>query len=386
MEPRVILHVDMDAFYAAVEQRDRPELRGKPVVIGADPQGGRGRGVVATASYEARKFGIGSAQPISQAWKRCPHAVFLPPDMEKYLAASRQVMQVLRAFTDLVEPISIDEAFLDVTGRRRALGDGETIAASLKQAVFAKTGLTASVGVATSKLVAKTASDMRKPDGLVVVPPGTEAAFLAPLPVRRLWGVGPKMEERLIRAGIHTIGQLAACGAEKLARRFGTHGHDLIALARGLDERPVSAAPGEARSVGAEHTYDEDTADLGRLRQTLLRLADTVAARLRDSELRARTVTLKYRDETFRTVTRAHTLGEPTDTAIALFAAAWSALQSVHGRKKVRLVGIYTSGFAVGQLSLFAAQTDPLDKVRDELTRKLGPQALVRASLLRSRK
>jgi len=213
----------MDAFYAAVEQRDHPELRGRPVVVGADPRGGRGRGVVSTASYEARRFGIGSAMPISQAWRLCPDAAYLPVDMEKYAGVSAQVMEVLRATTDRVEPISIDEAFLDVTGSRRALGTGEAIARGLKERLRAATSLTASVGVASNKLVSKIASDLRKPDGLVVVPPGTEAAFLAPLPIRRLWGVGAKTEESLFRLGVHTIGDLARLDPGRL----GTHGQDL---------------------------------------------------------------------------------------------------------------------------------------------------------------
>ena len=204
----------MDAFYAAVEQRDRPELLGKAVIIGADPKGGHGRGVVSTASYEARRFGVGSAMPISKAWKLCPQGVFLYPDMDKYAAVSKEVMAILRRFTDVVEPVSIDEAFLDVTHSRRAFGDGERIGRALKDAVRAETRLTASVGVATSKLVAKVASDIRKPDGLVVVPPGEEAPFLAPLPVRRLWGVGPKMEEQLARLGVATIGDLARVSLE----------------------------------------------------------------------------------------------------------------------------------------------------------------------------
>src|SRR3989449_2504818 len=312
--PRTILHVDMDAFYAAVEQRDRPELKGKPVIVGADPKGGRGRGVVATASYEARAFGVSSAMPISQAWKRCPHGVYLHPDMDKYAAVSRQVMEVLGRFSDWVAQVSIEEAFLDVTGSGRAFGDGETVAARLKAAVRKETRLTASVGVATSKLVAKVASDMRKPDGLVVVPPGTEAAFLAPLPVRRLWGVGPKMEELLARLGVQTIGDLAAVDPKRLERRLGTHGHDLLVLAKGMDEREVVSEPAEARSLGQEHTYDQDTDDPERLRRTLLELADGVARRLRRHGLKSRTVTLKYRDEAFRTFTRAETLASPTDS------------------------------------------------------------------------
>ena len=259
--PRTVLHVDMDAFYAAVEQRDRPELRGKPVIVGANPLGGRGRGVVSTASYEARRFGVGSAMPISQAYRLCPKGAYLPVDMEKYGRESERIMKILRRFTDRVEPVSIDEAFLDVSGSGRAFGTGEEIARRLKEAIRREIQLTASVGVATSKLVAKVASDMRKPDGLVVVPPGTEAAFLAPLPVRRLWGVGPKMEELLARLGVQTIGDLVAVDAKRLGRRLGTHGHDLLVLAKGLDEREVVSESAEARSLGQEHTYDQDTDD-----------------------------------------------------------------------------------------------------------------------------
>jgi nucleotidyltransferase/DNA polymerase involved in DNA repair len=376
----------MDAFYAAIEQRDRPELRGRPVVVGADPRGGRGRGVVSTASYEARRFGVGSAMPISQAWRLCPDAAYLPVDMEKYARVSREVMEVLRGFTDCVEPLSIDEAFLDVTGSRRALGTGEAIALRLKGRLRAETSLTASVGVAANKLVAKIASDLRKPDGLVVVPPGTEAGFLAPLPVRRLWGIGPRTEERLMKAGIHTIGQLAAQGEAVLERRFGTHGHDLLRLARGLDERAVLSHAGEAKSVGQEHTYDRDTADRAQHRRTLLGLCDGVARRLREQRLQASTVTLKHRDETFRTVTRATTLAEPTDAGDALFATAWGLLQGLPVTRKVRLLGVYASSFgAARQLTLDLAKEPEgasADRVRDVVARRFGDGALTRASLL----
>jgi nucleotidyltransferase/DNA polymerase involved in DNA repair len=381
--PRTILHVDMDAFYAAVEQRDRPELKGKPVIIGADPRGGRGRGVVATASYEARAFGVSSAMPISQAWKRCPKGVYLPPDMEKYAAVSREVMDVLGRFSDCVEPVSIDEAFLDVTGSRRVFGDGEAVARRLKAEVRKRTGLTASVGVATSKLVAKVASDMRKPDGLVVVAPGTEEAFLAPLPIRRLWGVGPKTEEELARLGVHTIGALAALEPDRLARKLGTHGHDLMRLARGEDDRPVVADAGEAKSLGQEHTFDQDVSDLGTLRATLLDLADAVARRLRGHGLRGRTVTLKYRDEAFRTLTRAETLARPTDAGDLLFRTVWRLFEGVHGERRVRLLGIYASGFGAGaQLDLFAPPASATDKVRDAVDRRFGEGTLTRASLM----
>jgi nucleotidyltransferase/DNA polymerase involved in DNA repair len=373
----------MDAFYAAVEQRDRPELSGKPVIVGADPKAGRGRGVVATASYEARRFGVFSAMPISTAWRLCPQGVYLPVDMEKYVAASRQVMAVLRRFTNLVEPISIDEAFLDVTESERAFGSGETIARKLKEQVREATRLTASVGVAASKLVAKIASDMRKPDGLVVVAPGEEAGFLAPLPIRRLWGVGPKLEAELVKLGVVTIGALAALPDDKLKRRFGSHGHDLKLLARGIDEREVAAESGEAKSLGQEHTYDQDTGERDVLRRTLISLADGVAARLRSHGLRARTITLKYRDQTFRTVTRSETLPCPTDSGDVLFATAARLFEGVHGHLKVRLLGIYGSGFAAArQLELFAPSPSPADQLRDALTERFGDGTLTRASLL----
>jgi DNA polymerase IV len=383
MTTRAILHVDMDAFYAAVEQRDHPELRGQPVIVGADPKEGRGRGVVSTASYEARKFGVGSAMPISQAYRLCPHGVYRPVDMAKYLEVSRQVMAILRRYTDLVEPVSVDEAFLDVTGSHRAFGSGEDVGRALKEAIRGETGgLTASVGVASCKLVAKIASDIRKPDGLVVVPAGTEPAFLAPLPVRRLWGVGPKMEEQLVRLGVHTIGDLARLPERRLAARLGTHGHDLRLLASGVDDRPVRADSGEAKSLGQEHTYDEDTADLARLRRTLLDLADGVARRLRAQGLRGRTVTLKYRDEDFDTITRAVTLGRPTDSGNTVFRAAWRLFEAAHRGRRVRLLGIYLTGFGP-QLEMFDDPSSPADRLRDMLGERFGDQALVRASLLR---
>jgi DNA polymerase IV len=379
-----ILHVDMDAFYAAIEQRDRPELRGQPVIVGANPQGGRGRGVVSTASYEARRFGVGSAMPISQAYRLCPKGVYLPVDMAKYLEVSKEVMAILRRYTSVVEPVSIDEAFLDVTGSRRAFGSGEEIARRLKEAVRRETRLTASVGVAPSKLVAKVASDIRKPDGLCVVEPGQEAAFLAPLPIRRLWGVGPKMEERLAKVGVQTIGDLAALDAGRLERRLGTHGRDLRLLAQGVDDRPVLAESDGAKSIGQEHTFDADTADIERLRRTLLTLADGVAGRLRGQGLRGRTITLKYRDEDFHTTTHAETLAAPIDSSNDVYRLAAKLLGEVHGRKKVRLLGIYASAFGTsgGQLGLFGEPPSAADQLRDKLKERFGERAVTRASLL----
>jgi len=380
--PRTILHVDMDAFYAAVEERDRPELRGKPVIIGADPKGGAGRGVVSTANYAARKFGVGSAMPISTAYRLCPQGIYIPPDMAKYSAISHEIRAVFEAFTDLVEPISVDEAFLDVTASVRLFGDGESIAHRIKAQIREQTELTASVGVATRKLIAKIASDLKKPDGLVVVPPGTERAFLAPLPVRRLWGIGPKMEERLAKLGIHTVGQLADA---KVTRLLGTHGLDLQRLARGEDDRPVVSDSGPAKSVSVEHTFDVDEGSPRVLRKALLRLADELSRRLRSESLAGRTVTLKYRDETFRTTTHARSGKTPTNVASELFETATALFDEVHGSLKVRLLGIGVSGFAEPvQKSLFEEEAPRrgarIDELRDKVRRKFGKEALVRAS------
>ena len=386
MTARTILHVDMDAFYAAVEQRDRPELRGRPVIVGADPKGGRGRGVVATASYEARRFGVASAMPISKAWRLCPHGTYLPPDMDKYASVSRDVMEILRRYTDCVEPISIDEAFLDVTGCRRAFGDGEAIGRRIRADIRAELDLTVSVGVARTKLVAKIASDLRKPDGLVVVPTGGEAALLAPLPVRRLWGVGPRMEEVLAKLGIATIGDLARLDPARLEHRLGTHGHDLLLLAQGIDDRPVVADREAAKSIGHEHTFDADTADLPRLRRTVLDLSDSVAARLRESGVRGRTVTLKYRDEDFTTITRAETMPAPTDAGNRIFEVAWRLFEKAHGGRRVRLLGVSLSGLGPPpQGDLFAEPASPADAARDAVHKRFGDEALTRASLLSRR-
>ena len=385
---RTILHVDMDAFYAAVEERDRPELRGKPVIIGADPRGGAGRGVVSTASYAARRFGVASAMPISTAWRLCPQGVFIAPDMAKYSEVSKQIRVVFEAFTDLVEPISVDEAFLDVTASVRLFGGGETIARKIKARIRDQTKLTASVGVATAKLIAKIASDLKKPDGLVVVPPGTERAFLAPLPVRRLWGIGPKMEERLAKLGVHTIGQLAEA---KVTRLLGTHGLDLQRLARGEDDRPVVSDSGPAQSVSVEHTFDADQGDSRELRKALLRLADELSRRLRAESMAGRTITLKYRDETFKTTTHTRSRKAPTNVAADLFTLAAALFDEVHGSLKVRLLGIGVSGFdEPAQKSLFedegSARGARIDGVRDRVREKFGKTALVRASELERKK
>ena len=383
--PRTILHVDLDAFFAAVEQRDHPELRGRPVAVGMG--GTNDRGVVSAASYEARKFGVHSAMPIRTARRLCPDCVFVPVDGRTYQRVSREVMAILRRFTPLVEPISIDEAFLDVTASRALFGDGATIARRIKDAIRGEIQLTASVGVASTKLVAKIASDLRKPDGLVVVPPGGEAAFLAPLPISRLWGVGPQTAGALRDFGVATIGDLAAMDRAALVRRFGKHGASLVDRARGVDPDPVDD-PDAAKSIGHEHTFDEDTSDPDVLEWTLLAMSEGVSGRLRTAGVKAGTVTVKVRDSAFHTVTRQRALAEPTDLTEPIWRAALElARPEIRGRK-VRLIGVTASSLGEReQLALFEA-VDPRRRraveAADELRRRFGPRAVTRARLLRT--
>jgi DNA polymerase-4 len=383
---RTILHVDLDAFFAAVEQRDRPELRGKPVIVGGG--GPNDRGVVSTASYEARAFGVHSAMPLRTAGRLCPQGIFVPVDGAKYLAASKDVMAVLRRFTPLVEPISIDEAFLDVTGSRILFGDGESIGRQIKDEVKSTVDLTISVGVATTKLVAKIASDLRKPDGLVVVQPGNEATFLAPLEIRRLWGVGEKSAATLREYGVRTIGDLAALPDDLLIRRFGKHGASLALRARGLDDDPV-ADRDAAKSIGHEHTFDVDTADREQIERTLLAMSEGVAGRLRDSGVRATTITVKIRDTTFRTITRQRTLPDATDMTDAIFRTALELARPEVRGVRIRLLGVTASGLGEReQLSLFAADDPRKRKVTeaaDAVRHRFGERAITRARLVGSR-
>ncbi len=389
--PRTILHVDMDAFYAAVEMRDHPEYRGKPLIVGADPKNGRGRGIVATCSYEARKFGVHSAQPISQAWKLCPQGIYVTPEMDKYARASECIMSILHEYTDLLEQVSIDEAFLDVTGTRRLFGLGPEIARKIKARIRREQTLTASVGVACSKFVAKVASDLQKPDGLVVVDPGHEAEFLDPLPVGRLWGVGKKSEELLLAVGIERIGQLARWDRADLIRRFGQTGEHLWELAHGIDERPVCPEEGY-KSIGHEVTFEHDTDDTELLHNTLLNLSEKVAQRLREHHAKARTITVKFREADFTTYTRRTTLGAGAETSEKIFPIA---LKLMRGLLKegvlVRLIGVYGSGLTTrdtGQLPLFdsTAQRDRrLGAALDTINRRYGDRAITRAALVSRR-
>jgi len=384
-----ILHVDMDAFFAAVEQRDHPEFRGKPVIVGSDPKGGKGRGIVATCSYEARKFGVHSAQPISQAWRCCPQGIYVRPGMEKYARASERIMSILLEFTDMVEQVSIDEAFLDVTGSRRLLGSGVEIARKIKARIVEDQRLTASVGVAANKFVAKVASDLQKPDGLVVVDPGKEEEFLAPLPIGRLWGVGAKTEALLARLGLRCIGVVARFDHAELVRRFGKGGAHLWQLARGVDDRKVSPEEG-FKSIGHETTFERDTDDRQLLHDTMLELAEKVSQRLRANMARGRTVTVKFREADFSTCTRRVTLPRPADTTEKIFPVAWKLLQPLMREGKlVRLIGVYASnlltGEEAGQLSLFDQPPENdrrLAQALDRITHRFGDGAVTRAALI----
>ncbi len=385
MNRTTILHVDLDAFFAAVEQRDRPELRGKPVVVGV---GGRSdRGVVSAASYEARKYGIHSAMPLRTAARLCETAIFVPVDGRKYSAVSKQVMEILRRYTPAVEQISIDEAFLDVAGSEALHGTPVDMARSIKQAVRSELQLTVSVGVASTKLVAKVASDLEKPDGLVVVAAGTEAAFLAPLPISRLWGVGAKTAGILAEFGVRTIGELAALPEDLLARRFGRQGPVLAQRARGIDPSPVSGAD-TARSVSHEHTFDVDTADPEIIERTLLALSEGVAGRLRAGGVKARTIAVKVRDASFHTVSRQRTLGEPTDQTEVVFAAARELVRPQLRGIRVRLLGVAASHLGEAeQMGLFAAEDERRRKATaaaDAIRRRYGSRAIRRARLIDS--
>lgn len=357
----------MDAFYAAIEQRDHPEWRGKPVIVGGDGP----RQVVSTASYEARKFGVHSAMPGVRAKQLCPQGIFVVPRMEVYAAESARIREVFGRFTDQVEPLSLDEAFLDVTGSRALFGDGAAIAARVKAEVRAATQLTVSVGVASSKYVAKVASDLRKPDGLVVVPPGGEIAFLAPLPVSRLWGVGPVTQQRLEREGLRTIGQVQERSEAQLAAAFGANlGEHLFVLANGLDPRAVEPDR-DAKSIGHEMTFAADLRAEGDVKAVLLQLAGMVGRRLRRAGVCCTVVRLKLRYPDFTTLVRQKKVAATADDlaihqiAGALLAAVWDQ------RRGVRLLGV-TAASLVGtaepaQGELFA----PAGRKRDRLLRAM---------------
>jgi DNA polymerase IV len=375
-----IMHLDMDAFFAAIEQRDDPSLRGKPVIIGAKPGG---RGVVSTCSYEARKFGIHSAQPISQAYRRCPQGVFLRPSMEKYVAVSRQVMAVLEEVSPLVEPISIDEAFVDITGLDRLRGTPRQIGGFTKQRIVDELGLTASVGIGPNRLVAKLGSEYEKPDGLTVVPPEEVLDWLAPMSVARLRGVGPQAQKKLARIGIKTVAQLRAWRREDLARNFGAGYSDhLYDQSRGIGGDTINTA-WERKSISKEVTFGEDVTDPEELLDTLLYLAQEVGRICRCETLQGTVVTLKIRLEKFETHTRQTKLDHATCSDRSIYRAARELFQaSGFAGRAVRLIGLGVSDWESDRgrqldLGFVSEQSDQkLFEAVDALNAKFGRQTV----------
>ncbi|HPD46189.1 MAG TPA: DNA polymerase IV [Anaerohalosphaeraceae bacterium] len=377
MQNRQIIHVDMDAFYASVEQHDNPSLKGKPVIVGGDPAG---RGVVSAASYEARRFGVHSAMPMKQAMRLCPHAVVIRGRMDRYVEVSRIIRGIFGQFTPLIEPLSLDEASLDVTGSLVTWKSAEHIGRTIKQTIRDRTGLTASVGVAPNKFLAKVASDLDKPDGFVVITEENKQEVLDPLPVRAIWGIGPVTGAKLQQHGIHTIRQLREYPPDALRRLLGNTADSIIELAHGIDDRPVEPTS-RARSLSAEHTFPQDVADPNTLASTLLDQVEEVAARLRAERLRAKTITLKLRYGDFKTITRSRSFAESTDCTAALWKAAAEVFETWRSRafRPLRLIGFAATGLKPDQgrqLTLFAEPEDVrqarLDRTIDEIREKYG--------------
>ncbi|WP_250626989.1 DNA polymerase IV [Pinirhizobacter soli] len=383
---RAIIHVDMDAFYASVEELDDPTLAGKPVIVG----GLGGRGVVSTCNYEARKYGVRSAMPTSRAQRLCPQAVFIFPRHDRYAEISAQVFAVFGEFTDDIEGLSLDEAFLDVTGSLRLFASIEAIGRQIKLRIRERTGLNASVGMATNKLVAKLASELSKPDGFLRVRPEEVRATLDPLPVGRLWTVGKVAEENLHRIGILTIGELVRCDPARLQRALGRQVAGLQALARGEDERPVHREVAE-QSISAENTFEVDIADLAMAEAWLLRMSEKVARRARDRQMKGRTVTVKLREPPFTTYTRQAQLpvaGYATQDIHQLARRLLHAWWTQQPRPRLRLLGVGLSGFGErAQNDLFqpAASAPQADRIQDRINEKFGAGSLVRAGVLKTR-
>jgi DNA polymerase-4 len=385
-----IIHIDMDAFYASVEQHDNPALQGRPVIVGGDPEK---RGVVSAASYEARTYGVHSAMPSSQARRLCPQGVFLPVRMHRYREVSGQIFQLLREYTPLVEPLSLDESFLDVTGSEKLFGPAPQIAKEVKRRIRETTGLTASAGIAPNKFLAKIASDYRKPDGLVEVKPEEVQGFLRELPISKLWGVGKATEEVLKGMGILKVGQLALFPAEKIERKLGKFGLELMALARGEDDRPVSPES-EAKSVSQEETFTPDLENLEQMKRALLDQAEQVGWELRKEKLKGSTVTVKVRYPDFTLVTRSLTLPFPTDQGIEIYQTAMKLLPRTEAlQRRARLLGVGISNFIhrddPEQYLLFGSRREKTERsvqAMDRIWERFGPEAIKRASLLDKKK
>ncbi|HKT55559.1 MAG TPA: DNA polymerase IV [Microbacterium sp.] len=382
-----ILHVDMDAFYASVAVLDDPSLRGKALIIGAP----EGRSVVSSASYEARRFGVRSAMPVSQALRLCPHAITVAPRFERYVEVSRQVFDVFRSITPLVEPLSIDEAFLDVGGARRLWGSPGTIAVMLRERILDEVGIVCSVGVASTKHVAKMASTISKPDGLLIVPAHRTLEFLEPRSVRALWGVGPKAAEALAGRGIHTVADVIRTPQAVLVRALGPAMAERIGdLARGIDPRVVETERVE-KSVGHEETFHADIADAGVLRSELRRLADRVGARLRAQEWTAGSVSIKIRFADFTTVTRTQTLPTPTSVGQRIGEAALDLFDALERRQAVRLVGVRAEKLRPASGTVAGLWDDDeewrsLEGAVDDVSARFGKGAVTRATLLGARR
>jgi DNA polymerase IV len=382
-----VLHVDMDAFYASIEVRDRPELAGKPVVVGGDGN----RGVVLSATYEARAFGVRSAMPVIRARRLCPRAIFVPPRFRAYGAASREVMAIFGSFTPVVEPLSLDEAFLDVSGAIRLLGSPAMIGRKIKAQVAEQQGITCSVGIAPTKFVAKIASARCKPDGLLIVPEAGVLDFLHPLPVSALWGVGERTGEVLARLGLRTVADIANTPLGALERELGiAHGNHLAALAWGRDERRVTPHVPD-KSIGAEETFDTDVADPERIRRELLRLSGRTADGLRKGGYVARTISVKLRLANFKTLTRSRTLAHPTDVAREIYATACTLFTSsgLDDGARLRLVGVRASSLtpAAGAVMQPTLDDRPVgwreaEQAVDLITRRFGAGAVRPAALV----
>lgn len=383
---REILHVDMDAFYASVEERDRPELKGLPLIVG----GTSGRGVVAAASYAVRRFGVRSAMPIREALRRCPDAICIPPRMGRYAEVSKQVFSIFHRFTPIVEGLSLDEAYLDVTASERLFGGPLAIGEAIRRQIRAETELTASVGIAPNKLLAKIASDLNKPDGMFHIGPHNLNEVITPLPIEKLLGVGRRTLPRVEAEGIRTFGDLQRADAATVWRLFGRHGRAMQALAHGIDERPVSAQRAE-QSISSEETFATDLTDAATLEQALLKLADRTAARLRAHELAAGCVQVKIRRADFETSTRQRTLCPPTADTQPIAATAQRLLTEWLRRNPtcaVRLLGVGVAELKPQtQGDLFTvepARTTRLDAAVDEIRDRFGSATLTRASLLQN--
>ena len=384
---KTIIHLDMDAFYPSVEILDNPDLKGKPVIVG----GGSKRGVVSSASYEARKYGVHSAQPIAQALKLCPKGIFLPVRMARYKELSDMIFEIFHRFTPLVEPLSIDEAFLDITGTERLLGDPVSVAKKLKKTVFEETSLTVSAGVAPSKFIAKIASDMDKPDGLTVVRADEIKSFLDPLPVSKMWGAGKVTIEKLSRYNIKTFSDLRKFPIEILERSFGKNGMRMHFLAMGIDDRSVEIEH-ETKSIGHEVTFLEDIMDIETSERHLLELAMKTAERMRHNLLKGKTVNLKVKYNDFTQVTRAITHDEYIDDGMLIYSTVRELLKKTEtGRRPVRLLGVSVSGLAMdslsGQLSFFSKnekkeKSEKLNKAIDSLNDRFGKKSVVPGRLL----